>query len=194
METKDTRNVRDVFNDNIFIDDTRGEVHINEIIELVNDMFEDVMQKGPIAGEPCFGVLVRLVDVKLHEDAIHRGPAQMYPAVRDGIRDAFKMASPMLFEPVQTLRFRGAARVHGRDLETHHEQARHCSICSSTRVRSPCREDPGWRDVRDVGRATWRDRRPRSSFVVDQAFEKLPHEHQGRVTSQIRERKGLKSE
>ena len=79
---------------NLLIDGTRGLVHIGEIQELVNDMFEDVMTKGPLANEPCFGVMVRLVDVKLHEDAIHRGPAQVYPAVRDGIREAMRNATP----------------------------------------------------------------------------------------------------
>ena len=35
--------------------------------------FNDVCKKGPTAEEPLMGVLVRLVDAKLHEDAIHVG-------------------------------------------------------------------------------------------------------------------------
>jgi len=46
---------------------------------MVADTFEDVMTKGPLAKEPCIGVKIILDDVKLHEDAIHRGPAQVYP-------------------------------------------------------------------------------------------------------------------
>ena len=37
----------------------------------VLDMFEDVMNKGPLAREPCVGVQVNLMDMKLHEDSIH---------------------------------------------------------------------------------------------------------------------------
>ena len=195
METKDTRNVRDVFNHSIFIDDTRGEVHINEIIELVNDMFEDVMQKGPLANEPCFGVLVRLVDVKLHEDAIHRGPAQMYPAVREGIRDAMRMASPMLFEPVQTLRFEAPLEYMGElskiitnkrgQLLDMQQEGGTVTVVGKIPVGEMFGMSGELRGATG-GRG--------SSFVVDQAFEKLPHELQGRVQGQIRERKGLKSE
>ena len=195
MGTKDTRNVRDVFNESLLIDDTRGEVHINEIIELVNDMFEDVMHKGPLSGEPCFGVLVRLVDVKLHEDAIHRGPAQMYPAVRDGIRDAFRAASPMLFEPVQTLRFEAPLECMGEisklitnkrgqllDMQQH---AGSVTVVGKIPVGEMFGMSSELRGATG-GRG--------SSFVVDQNFEKLPHEHQARVIGQIRERKGLKVE
>ena len=68
------------------MDETRGEVHIGEVIEMVLDAFEMVMNQGPLAREPCTRMKVSLMDIKLHEDAIHRGPAQIYPAVRDGIK------------------------------------------------------------------------------------------------------------
>ena len=54
-------------------------------MELMLDGFEQVMDGGPLAREPCFGVKVVVTDLKLHEDNIHRGPAQMYPAVREPI-------------------------------------------------------------------------------------------------------------
>jgi elongation factor 2 len=195
METKDTRNVRNVYNDSIFIDDTKGEVHIGEIIELVNDMFEDVMTHGPLAREPCFGVLVRLVDVKLHEDAIHRGPAQMYPAVRDGIREAMRMASPMMFEPVQTLRFEAPMEFMGEisKLITNKRGQLLDMIQESASVtvigKIPVGEMFGMSgDLRGAtgGRG--------SSFVIDQAFEKLPYELQPKIVQSIRSRKGLKEE
>ena len=37
-------------------------------------------------------MFVRLTDAKLHEDAIHRGPAQTIPAVRNGIKGAMMRA------------------------------------------------------------------------------------------------------
>ena len=92
------RDVRDIYKGNLFLDETRGEVHIGEVIEMVLDAFEMVMDAGPLAREPCMKMKVSLVDIRLHEDAIHRGPAQVYPAVREGITEAIKTASAALFE------------------------------------------------------------------------------------------------
>ena len=85
------RDVREIYKGNILMDETRGEVHIGEVIEMVMDAFEMVMDKGPLAREPCMKMKVILTDIKLHEDAIHRGPAQVYPAVREAITEAMKM-------------------------------------------------------------------------------------------------------
>jgi elongation factor 2 len=195
MGTKDTRNVRNVYNHCLLLDDTKGEVHIGEVIELVNDMFEDVMQKGPLAGEPCFGVMVRLTDIKLHEDAIHRGPAQMYPAVRDGIREAMRGANPMMFEPVQTLRFEAPIEYMGEISKLiSNKRGQLLDMVQEGEVvivigKIPVGEMFGISsDLRSAtgGRG--------SSNLVDQNFEKLPHELQPRIVGQIRERKGLKQE
>ena len=106
MSSKDALKIKDIYNGNILVDMTRGQVHLGEVIELIFDMFEDVMSSGPLAHEPCFKVRVNLTDMKLHEDAIHRGPAQVYPAVREGIRGAMRTAGPCSFEPYQ---------IHGRE-------------------------------------------------------------------------------
>ena len=94
--------MKDIYEGNMFIDGTRGIVQINEIMEMCLDMFEDVMRAGPLAREPCVNMKVTLVDCKLHEDAIHRGPAQLYPAVREGVRAAVMDAKPILYEPQVT--------------------------------------------------------------------------------------------
>lgn len=193
MDSKKARQVRDVYNGNIFIDATRGIVHIGEIIEMVLDMFEEVMNQGPTAREPCFKVKVTLDDVSLHEDAIHRGPAQMYPAVRDGIRLAMIQAKPLLYEPVQTMQFEAPVEYMGEiskliqnkrgqllDME---QQVQTISV----KGKLPVAEMFGMAsDLRSAtgGRG--------SSFLVDQTFEKLPEELQSKIQNQIRERKGLK--
>ncbi|MDO8655841.1 MAG: EF-Tu/IF-2/RF-3 family GTPase, partial [Nanoarchaeota archaeon] len=102
-DAKTSDRVRDVYKGNVLMDYTRGIVHIGEIMEMVMDMFEDVMGSGPLCKEPCVKVKVKLTDCKLHEDAIHRGPAQLYPAVREGIRASFMTASPLMLEPIQIL-------------------------------------------------------------------------------------------
>src|SRR3989338_1150065 len=98
MESKEAEQVKNIYNGNIFLDKTRGQVHLGEVLEMIFDMFEEVMRKGPLVREPCTGVRVNLTDMSLHEDAIHRGPAQVYPAIREGIRGAMLTASPILLE------------------------------------------------------------------------------------------------
>ena len=49
------------------------------------------------------GVKIILNDAKLHEDAIHRGPAQTIPAVRNGINGALVSAGVSLLEPKQNV-------------------------------------------------------------------------------------------
>jgi len=193
MDAKEAQRVREIYNGNMLIDNTRGQVHIGEVIELIMDMYEDVMQKGPVANEPCFKVIVRIMDMKLHEDAIHRGPAQVYPAVRDGIRGAMRSARPFLFEPIQTLHFEAPtefmgeiskliANKRGQLLEMNQE-----GIQVVANARMPVAEMFGMAsDLRSAtsGRGT--------SSLVDQKFEKLPDELQQKIVKQIRERKGLK--
>ena len=45
---------------NVFIDKTKGEVHIGEVIEMVLDAFEMVIDQGPLAREPCMKMKVSL--------------------------------------------------------------------------------------------------------------------------------------
>ncbi|MDP6600117.1 MAG: elongation factor EF-2, partial [Candidatus Woesearchaeota archaeon] len=46
MDSKTALKVKDFFNGNMFLDMTRGQVHVGEVIEMLLDMFEDVMSKG----------------------------------------------------------------------------------------------------------------------------------------------------
>ncbi|MGB9749050.1 MAG: elongation factor EF-2 [Candidatus Woesearchaeota archaeon] len=193
LDSQIARKVKDIFNGNLLIDLTRGIVHIGEVIEMIMDMFEDVMSAGPIAREPCTGIKVYLSDAKLHEDAIHRGPAQIYPAVRDGIRIAMMNAKPLLLEPIQTMQFEApeeymgelskliSAR-RGQLLDMQHQGSE-----IIIRAKLPVAESLGLsNDVRSAtsGRGV--------QFLVDQTFEKLPYELAEQVINKIRTRKGLK--
>ena len=192
MDTKTADKVKEVFNGNLLIDMTRGIVHIGEIMEMVMDMFEDVMDNGPLAREPCFKLKVMLTDCKLHEDAIHRGPAQLYPAVREGLRGAMMTASPLIFEPLQVLQFEAPedfvgelskliSNKRGQLLDMKHESGQ-----VIVKAKLPVAEMFGLSsDLRSAteGRGV--------SFLVDQVFEKLPFELQEKIIKQIRDRKGL---
>ncbi len=186
------RNVRDVYKGNIFSDDTRGEVHIGEVIEMILDAFEMVIDQGPLAREPCIKMKISLDDTRLHEDAIHRGPAQVYPAVREAITEAMKNANPALFEPMQIHliempdKFLSAVTKlvsgkRGQMLEVKQENGE-----TEMKVKLPVAEMIGWSsDLRSAteGRGT--------SSLADQMFEKTPASIQADVIRKIRTRKGL---
>jgi len=194
-DSKLARNVKDIYKGNILVDETRGIVYIGEIMELLLDMFEDVMGAGPLAREPCSGVKVRLMDCKLHEDAIHRGPAQMYPAVREGIRGAMNLAGPIILEPIQTMRFEAPNEYMGEmsklisnkrgQLLDMQQEADYVLLIG----KLPVAEMIGFSsELRSAtgGRG--------QSSLVDQSFEKLPTELQAKIVRQIRERKNIKVE
>ena len=192
--TKAAKNVKQIFKGNMLVDNTRGIVHIGEIIGLVMDGFEQVMNSGGLAGEPCTKMKVRLMDCKLHEDAIHRGPAQMYPAIRDGIRDAIMDARPMLLEPMQIMQIEAGTdsmgdiskiiqNKRGQLLNMEQEGAN-----LTVKAIMPVAELFGWSsDLRSAtsGRG--------SSFIVDQRFDKLPDSLQKKIINQIRQRKGMET-
>jgi len=190
--SKEALKVKDIFKGNIFVDGTRGQVHVGEIIDMLLDMFEDVMKAGPIAKEPCVKVKVSLTDMKLHEDAIHRGPAQVYPAVREGIRGTFMTARPLIYEPLQILQIEAPADYLGeisKLISNKRGQLLDAQQEGNTMIikaKMPVGDMFGWSsDLRSAtgGRG--------SSSLVDQMFEKLPEELQDKVIKQIRDRKGL---
>ncbi|MBU4501631.1 MAG: elongation factor EF-2, partial [Nanoarchaeota archaeon] len=189
---KEARQLRQVYKGNVLFDQTRGEVHIGEIIEMVMDAFEQVMDGGPLAREPCMRIKVNLVDTKLHEDAIHRGPAQVYPAVRESIRGAMSQAGTIIFEPLQLLQIEGpdeymgeisklVSNKRGQLLSMDQQGAQvvvkaKLPVAEMFGIASELRSATG-------GRGNY--------FIVDQEFQKLPEALTDKVVKQIRQRKGL---
>ncbi|MFC7006406.1 elongation factor EF-2 [Halalkalicoccus salilacus] len=104
MDKDTSQNVEHIFGTNVFIDDTKGIQHLNETMELVIEGLEEALDEGPLAAEPVQGTLIRLNDARLHEDTIHRGPAQVIPAVRQAVHRALIHARVSLMEPIQDVR------------------------------------------------------------------------------------------
>jgi len=183
---------RNIYKGSVFLDRTKGIVQIGEVIELLLDSFEQVMDAGPLAREPCHKMKVSVVDMKLHEDAIHRGPAQVYPAVRDSIKEAFAKATPVIFEPVQVhqieapVAFMGAVTSLVSTKRGNLVDVAQDETGITIRAELPVSEMIGWTsDLRSAteGRGV--------SSLVSQTFKKLPSDMQPKVIKQIRERKGL---
>ena len=101
MDKDKMRKIFAIHGTNVLVNDTKGIQGLHETRELIIESFNEVCKKGPVADEPVMGMMVRLVDAKLHEDAIHRGPAQTIPAVRNGIKGAMIRARTVLMEPMQ---------------------------------------------------------------------------------------------
>jgi elongation factor 2 len=192
VSNDEIRQYREVYDNCVFLDKTKGEVHIGEVIELVMEAFEQVVDYGVLAREPCVRLKVSLVDTKLHEDAIHRGPAQVLPAVRDAIRLCIMDSKPVLFEPLQQLRVDCPERFinettriiqsrRGQLMGVEQEDDRLVVNCTL-----PVAEMFGLsNDLRSAteGRANF--------FLVSQSFSKVPSDLQDKIIRQIRQRKGL---
>ncbi len=194
VEHKDALKYKAFYNGNAFVDGTRGIVHIGEILELVLDGFDQVMDGGPLAREPCAKILVTLHDCKLHEDSIHRGPAQVLPAIRDAIREAMLNAVAVIFEPMQILRIEAVmdhmgaiskliANKRGQLLDMTQE-GNYITIKTKMPVAEMFGLSSELRSATE-GRGTF--------YVVDQVYEKLPNDLQQKVIAQIRQRKGMTS-
>jgi len=180
---------------NVLVNDTKGIQNLHETRELIIEGFNDVCMKGPIAEEPLMGVMVRLVDAKLHEDAIHRGPAQTIPAVRKAVKGALLRSKSVIFEPLQKIRIDAPNDVIGgvtREVTTRRGVIEDMPIDGNTASvigTMPVAETFGFsNDIRAAtqGRAIWNTENAGYVHLPPSLFEK--------ITAEIRERKGLKSE
>ena len=180
---------------NILADTTKGIQYLFETRELIKEAFDEVMKSGPTANEPCQGLLVKLVDAKLHEDAIHRGPAQVIPAVRNAIYGSITISNPTILEPMQKVFISTPQELMGdvsrelnqrraviRDMQTERDMV-------NIDAKAPVAEMFGFASaIRSAtgGRVLWN--------TENMGFEPLPRNLQTEVVKQIRERKGLKPE
>ncbi|MEM4903733.1 MAG: elongation factor EF-2, partial [Desulfurococcaceae archaeon] len=87
-------------NIDVFVDMTTGVQYLREVRDTIIQGFRLAMREGPLAHEPVRGLLVVLHDAVIHEDPAHRGPAQIYPAVRNAIFAGMLTSNPTLLEPI----------------------------------------------------------------------------------------------
>ncbi|UCE15876.1 MAG: elongation factor EF-2 [Candidatus Bathyarchaeota archaeon] len=85
---------------NILVDLTKGIQYLREAREMINSGFRWASENGPLCEEPIRGIKAKLMDAKLHEDPVHRGPAQIMPATRRAFLGSFLTAEPVLLEPI----------------------------------------------------------------------------------------------
>ena len=192
---EDAKSLILVSNHCMLMDCTRGIQYLNEAIELIKESFRDVVNKGPLADEPCSALIVKLTDAELHEDAVHRGPAQVIPAVRAAIKQAMLRAGPTLLEPKQILRIDSpqehigsiTGEVSNRRGEIMNiEQEEYSAILT---VKLPVAEMFGFEGALKSATAG-----KGFQSLMDVTFEKVPNDVRARIVTTIRERKGLSKE
>ena len=195
MEKLEAKNVINIFEGNMLIDMTKGVQYLRETMELIQEGFEDVMKKGPLAKEKCRSLKLKLMDVKLHEDSIHRGPAQVIPAVRNAIQGAILEGKATFLEPVQEVYISIPQNLLGN--VTREIQGRRGQIEDITtegdmvtlKSEAPVAEMFGFAgDIRSAteGRAIWS-----TEFA---GFKPIPQNLFGEKVMGVRERKGMKRE
>jgi len=191
--TKDeSKKVWDVYKRSVFINMTRGIQYLDEIKELLLEGFESALDDGPIAREKVMGLKISLKDAKIHEDAVHRGPAQVLPAIRKAVYGSIMLAQPTLMEPIQKVfinvpqDYMGAAT---REIQNRRGQIVDMSQegdMATIESTVPVAEMFGFAgDIRSAaeGRCLW--------STESAGFVRLPNELQKTIIKEIRQRKGL---
>src|SRR5881296_2252114 len=88
---------------NMIVDVTKGAQYMQEVKDMILAGYRWGIKEGPIAYEQIRGLKVKITDVSLHEDPVHRGPAQIMPMTRRSMFIAFLNGQPTLMEPVQRI-------------------------------------------------------------------------------------------
>lgn len=195
MDADEAKKVWMIYNGNMILDASKGVQYLNEVRELIVQAFQEAMDAGPLAQEKVAKVKVKVIDATLHEDAVHRGPAQVIPAAKRGMLAAMLYADAFLLEPKQKLfinapqEYMGAVSndVQGRRgqiLEMNQDEDV-LSIVSKVPVSEMFGFAAGIRSATQ-GRALWT-----TEYL---GYEKLSNDLQAPTIKQIRERKGLKAE
>lgn len=143
--------------------------------------------------EPVRGVKVKLTSAKLHEDTIHRGPAQIMPASRRAIHAAMLTAEPTVLEPLLKVEVRTPQEflgnvnqsIKGRrgQVKTIESEEELAIVDSSIPVAESFGLSADMRSSTE-GRALWA-----SEF---EKFDEVPQSLQEEAVRETRERKGMK--
>ena len=195
MSKEDAKSVILIYNGCMFLDCTKGVQYLNEAIELIKQGFKNAIDSGPLAKEPCAKMIVKLVDAELHEDAVHRGPAQVIPAVRYAIHQGMLKADATLLEPKQVLRIdtpqdyigNVSAEINNRRGEILNIEQEEASAVITAKI--PVAELFGFESALKSATAG-----KGFQSLVDVVFEVITKDLRDETILRIRERKGMPKE
>ena len=98
--TDDARHVIAIEGTNVLVNKIKGRQYVEEIIDHVKSGFREAVYASILAKEPAYGLKVNLEDIMVHEDPVHRGPAQILPMTWRPIWCSFLLSDPKLLEPI----------------------------------------------------------------------------------------------
>jgi elongation factor 2 len=180
---------------NLLIDATKGVQFMREVKDMVISGFRWGAESGPLAGEPMRGVKVKLLDAQLHEDPVHRGPAQIMPATRRAFYGSFLTAKPVLLEPIYKISVTVPAQWVG-DVSSIITRKRGRIIASEQ--KGPLTMITGYIPVAETFGLAAELRSATSGHAFWQStfdhWEKMPETIAVNVIQEIRKRKGLPPE
>jgi elongation factor 2 len=196
MPREEARGVVDISGSNMLIDITHGVQYLDEVMELLVEGFEEAMKDGPLAREKCTGIKISITDATIHEDPVHRGPAQIIPAMRRPIYAGMLAAGVILQEPKQkftinipqeyisdVITFLQGKRGQIVDIQQEAEQA---TITAKMPVAEVIKGFSNEMRGLTQGKAIW--------YPEYAGYERLPKELQDKVVREIRKRKGQPEE
>jgi elongation factor 2 len=99
-DTDDAKGVVAIEANNILVNRIKGRQYVEEIMDHIKSGFREATFTSVLAKEPAYGLKVNLEDVTVHEDPVHRGPAQILPMTWRPIWCAFLLSEPKLLEPL----------------------------------------------------------------------------------------------
>ena len=196
MPREEARGIVDVSHTSVLIDITHGVQYMNEVMELLIDGFEEAVAEGPLAKEKCFGVKVMITDATIHEDPVHRGPAQIMPAIRRPIWAGMLLAGDVLLEPKQIFTVNipqeylsdviGLLQGRRGQVNNIDQQGEAVTITAKMPVSEVIKGFSNEIRGATTGRAIW--------YTEFAGYEKMPRELQDKIVREIRKRKGQKEE
>ncbi len=196
LDRPTAKGVVDIANRCVLVDATKGVQYMHEVMELLIDGFEEAVKDGPLAREKCNGIMATIVDATIHEDPVHRGPAQIIPAMRNATYAAVLTAGVLLMEPKQNFTINIPQEylsdiislVQGKrgQVITITQDREAVSIIAKIPVAETIKNFSN--DIRGEtqGRAIW--------YQEFAGYEKMPTELQNKVVREIRKRKGQPEE
>ncbi len=196
MERQTAKEVEEISNKCMLADTTKGVQYMNEVMELLVDGFDEAVKDGPLAREKVSGVLASIIDATIHEDPVHRGPAQILPAIKRAIYAGLLTAGVVLEEPKQNftisipldymsdvISFLQSKRGQIINIE---QESGQVSILAKMPVAEVIKGFSN--DLRGMtqGKAIW--------YQEFAGYERMPTELQNKVVREIRKRKGQPEE